>query len=104
MSDLRQYIKQREARDPEFKATREASQAEFDVALQIARLRNKRQVTQQQLADLIGTKQSAISRIESGDCNMTVDMLEKVAAALNSRLHITLVPEDDDAAFTKVHA
>ena len=96
MSDLRRYISEREARDPEFRKLRAESQAEFEIALQVAILRKQRAITQQQLASLIGTRQSAVSRLERGNANTTIAMLEKVAAALGSRLQITLVPEERD--------
>lgn len=43
-------------------------------------------ITQQELADKIGTKKSAISRIESGQQNMTIDMLIKILNALGKQL------------------
>lgn len=48
--------------------------------------RKHRGFTQQQLADHIGTSQSAIHRIESGNQNLSVDMINRIAAALNSEL------------------
>jgi len=33
-------------------------------------------------AELIGTRQSNISRLESGNCNPTLDFLQKIASAM----------------------
>ena len=42
-----------------------------------------------QLAKKIGTKQSNIARMEAGQQNFSVDILEKIAGALGSSLSIT---------------
>ncbi len=48
--------------------------------------RQHRGLTQTQLADQLGTSQSAIHRIESGNQNLSVEMVNRIAAALNSPL------------------
>ena len=60
------------------------------IATQIVVLRQQRGLTQAQLAELIGTKQSAIARLEN--CNYSawnVQTLKKIAQALGVRLHIS---------------
>ncbi|MBT4056345.1 helix-turn-helix transcriptional regulator, partial [Candidatus Peregrinibacteria bacterium] len=47
-------------------------------------------LTQSELAQKIGTKQSAISRLESGNYNPSFTFLEKVAKALNLNLIVSL--------------
>ncbi len=47
-------------------------------------------MTQQALARKIGTRQSNISRLELGNYNFTVEMLQKIARALNLELLIDL--------------
>ena len=53
--------------------------------------RRHRGLTQQQLADRLGTSQSAIARIEQGNQNLTLELLGRLSAALDSEL-ITLGP------------
>jgi len=48
--------------------------------------RKHRGLTQQQLADLLGTSQSAVHRIESGGQNLSLDMINRIASALESPL------------------
>lgn len=48
-----------------------------------ARLKNK--MTQAQLAEKIGTKQSAVARLEGGNFNPTILFLEKISQALNTK-------------------
>ena len=47
-------------------------------------------LTQTDLARKIGTKQSAIARLESGNYNPSLIFMRKVANALNSELTVTL--------------
>lgn len=55
---------------------------------QLIEARLKKGLTQKELAKKTGTKQSAIARLESGNINPSIDFLEKVTQALNSRLII----------------
>jgi predicted transcriptional regulator len=46
-------------------------------------------LTQKELADRIGTKQSAIARLEDADYDgHSLSMLQKIAGALNQRVEI----------------
>lgn len=48
-------------------------------------------MTQNDLAKLTGTKQSNISRFESGNYNPSLEFLEKVASALGKKIKIDLI-------------
>jgi predicted transcriptional regulator len=51
-------------------------------------------LTQQELADLVGTKQPVIARLEDADYDgHSLSMLQRIATALHKRLEIQLVPE-----------
>ena len=60
----------------------------FDIAIQIAETRKKRRITQVQLAKKVGMPQSQIARIESGNHNITIETLSKIAGALDVRVNI----------------
>ena len=47
-------------------------------------------LSQKQMAEKMGTKQSALSRLESGNSNPSLAYLKKVANALGADLHISL--------------
>ena len=49
----------------------------------IGELRERAGLTQSELAEAIATTQSAVARIESGEQNLSTEMLEKISAALN---------------------
>src|SRR5437762_246112 len=69
----RDYVAEREARDPAFKAAREALRPQREWQRALIRARIKAGLTQHQLAERLGTKQSAIARWESGRVCPTVD-------------------------------
>ena len=53
--------------------------------------RLEKNLTQQQLADLVGTQQSNISRLESGNYNPSLEFLDKLAKALDKKIELHLV-------------
>ncbi len=59
---------------------------EYELLDKIIALRFKQKITQKQLADKLDTKQSAISRLEKGMINPTVDFLNKLASAFGKKL------------------
>ncbi len=63
------------------------------ISTQIISRRNEMGITQKELSGLTGIKQSNISKIENADYNITIEVLEKIANALNCKVQITF--EDD---------
>lgn len=53
-----------------------------------ARIKNK--MTQADVAERIGTKQSAIARLEGGNVNPSLDFLERIAEVLGCKLTVHL--------------
>jgi ribosome-binding protein aMBF1 (putative translation factor) len=53
-------------------------------------VRLKKGISQADLAKKMGTKQSAIARLESGRANPTMEFLEKLTTALGSKLDIQI--------------
>jgi DNA-binding XRE family transcriptional regulator len=68
-------------------------EAVYTMKAQIIDIRNQMGISQKDLAELIGTKQSAISRLESGNYNPSIEFLDKVAHALGGHLQISIVRE-----------
>ena len=62
---------------------------EFAVITMIIKERIKKGLSQKELARKIGTKQSAISRLESGTYNPSLSFLQKVSEALGAKLKIS---------------
>ncbi len=74
-------------KNPDFVAATEA----LEPGYQIARLRILRGLTQTQLAELVGTRQPSIARLENGSSVPSISFLQKVAAALDARIEVKLV-------------
>lgn len=89
MSDLQKHINQR-LKDEAFKNTWEENKLEMEVAKQLISLRKSLGVTQSELAKRLNTKQSAISRIEKGEQNISIALLEKIAVALGGEVNISI--------------
>lgn len=72
--------------------------AEFawDLVLQLTSLRDKRELSQARLAELIGTKQQAISRLEDPSyASHTLRTLRQVAEALRAFIDVIVIPEEN---------
>jgi ribosome-binding protein aMBF1 (putative translation factor) len=91
-ADLDDSLK-RKLQNPEFRAAYDAEDKRIELVLQIIKLRQRRGMTQSDLAKAIGTRQANVSRLERFDANLTLGTLEKVAQALGANLEIDLVPE-----------
>ena len=76
-------------KDPEFKAAAE----KLEPGYQFARLRILRGLTQTQLAEMVGTRQPSIARLENGSSLPSISFLQKVAAALDAKIEVKLVLE-----------
>jgi len=72
----------------------------LNIAELICAIRKQAGLSQKQLADLVGTTQSVISRLEDADYNgHSLAMLRKIGAALKQRVEVHFVPEDADHVY-----
>ena len=60
----------------------ERNHARQEIAAQLRQVRKEQGMTQERLAEKVGTRKSNISRLESGRYNPSLDFLEKVAGGL----------------------
>lgn len=77
--------------DPECKAEYDKLEAEYELISELIGKRLEKDLTQKQLAEKIGTKQSAIARLESGEGNPSFKFLKRVAEGLDSKLKISFI-------------
>jgi ribosome-binding protein aMBF1 (putative translation factor) len=79
--------------DPELQEMVQEVSLNARVAQMIYVARTQAGLTQQQLADLIGTQQSVIARLEDADYEgHSLSILQRIAQALNQRVDIQLTP------------
>ena len=89
MSELRERLKE-EFTDREYRVAYAEDFLNTSIATQIKVLRDKREMTQAQLGQLVGTPQEGISRIENVNYSgWNVTTLQKVAYALDVRLKVS---------------
>lgn len=88
MSDLQKYIKKRKASDREFANNFDAGYEEFKIGVMLKMAREEAGLTQEQLAEKLNTKKSAISRIENHASDIKLSTLENFAQALGKKLNI----------------
>ena len=75
-------------KNPKIKAEFDKLQPEFAMIQAMIDIRRKKDLSQKELAKKLGTTQSAISRLEKGNISPTVNFLQKLAEALDSKLDI----------------
>lgn len=86
---LEQYLEELR-NDPEYVAEERELRPLLELADDILNLRLENQWSQSELARRAGTKQSNISRIESGLANPTLKFIQKLAKALGAEVEIRL--------------
>ena len=75
-------------KNPEVRREYEKLRPRYELISQLISARMRKGFTQAQLAKRMGTKQSAIARVEGGDSNPSIAFLEKLTQALGSKLII----------------
>jgi transcriptional regulator with XRE-family HTH domain len=64
------------------------------ISLLVEGSRRNASLTQRELAERVGTSQSAIARLEQGQANPTIETLMRCAAATGHALRLEFVPVD----------
>ncbi|EKD76733.1 MAG: transcriptional regulator, XRE family [uncultured bacterium] len=76
--------------DPAVKKAYDKLGPDFELTTLLIEKRLQKGLTQSALAKKIGTKQSAIARLESGKYNPSLTFLRKVARALDAQLSVSM--------------
>jgi transcriptional regulator with XRE-family HTH domain len=75
---------------PRFPGLREAAERRREVVRRLVGVRQELGLSQTAVAARMGTSQSVVARLESGDLDMRLSTLERYAAAVGSELVIEL--------------
>jgi ribosome-binding protein aMBF1 (putative translation factor) len=93
-SDATEILDRLTGDDPELREMIAEEAVHAQVARMIYEARTAAGLTQKQLADLIGTQQSTIARLEDGDYQgHSLGMLRRIAEALHQKLEVRFVPD-----------
>lgn len=84
-------FKMEQLKDLELKKEYDALEVEYDIISQIIKTRLEQNLTQSDLAKKVGTAQSNISRLESGNYNPSIEFLEKIATSLGKKLKVSFI-------------
>jgi len=85
----RDYVADREARDPEFQGARHQTRPQFEFRRALVEARIASGLTQREMAESLGVKQPALARWEAGETMPTLDTLFRVAKTLQLEFQIT---------------
>ena len=103
-TDFDRYL-ERKLEDPAFRARFEAADHAWDIALQLAAPRQARGLTQKQAAELLGTKQKAIARLEDPSYSgHNLSMVRRYVEALGASLDVVVVPAENSTNYTAQRA
>ena len=87
MSDFKKHL-ERQLEKPEFAVEWERQRPEREYIKTIIAARMEQNLTQKELAERAGIRQSNISRIENGNCSPTIATLQQIADGVGKTLHI----------------
>ena len=90
MNDLDRYIRRRKETDSEFAKGFDEGYREFKIGVILRQAREEAGLTQEELADRVGTRKTAISRMENHAEDIKLSTIQKVAKALGKNLEISL--------------
>lgn len=79
-------------KNPEFKKEWDALEPEYQIIKAMLDARNKKAMTQKQLADITGIPQADISRLENGNANPSLRTLQRLADGMGMKLKLEFVP------------
>lgn len=91
MSDLKKYIEKRKKIDPEFAEGYDEGYQQFKIGVLLQISREQAGMTQEEVARKLGTKKSAISRIENHAEDIRLSTLHKYAKALGKKVNVEIV-------------
>lgn len=88
--DFQSYLKQ-QLKNPKVRKHYDEAGKQLEIAYQILQLRKETGMSQNDLARKLGTTQSNIARIETGQQNFTTATLQKIAQVFDREVRIEFV-------------
>jgi ribosome-binding protein aMBF1 (putative translation factor) len=90
VSDLKKYIADRKKKDKDFANGFDEGYEQFKIGIVLRQARESAGLTQEDLANRLKTKKTAISRIENHAEDIKLSTLNRVAKALGKRLQVRI--------------
>lgn len=90
-NDFNHFLKER-LDDKEFREAYEEMNPEYDVIKAVLNARRTVDMTQSELAKASGIAQADISKLENGNGNPTIKLLQRLANSMDMHLKVEFVP------------
>ena len=91
MDDLEKYIAKRKGKSKKFSKNFEKGYESFKIGVILRQAREEVGITQEELAEKLSTKKSAISRIENHAEDIRLSTLKSYLEALGKKLQINIM-------------
>ncbi len=90
MDDFEKYLNE-QMENPEFRKEWDSHELEHQLIMMLMKEREAQHLTQTELAERTGIRQSNISRIEKGQASPTLNTLSRIARGLGKELQVRFV-------------
>lgn len=87
-----------EMQNPEFKKEWDALEPEFNIIQAMIDARKNSHLTQKELAKRTGINQADISKLETGNANPTLALLQRLADGMDMQLKLEFIPKQQIAS------
>lgn len=91
MSGITDLIDEKRKESPVFNQLYQEEERKLKAGFALKRLREEKGLSQRELAEIVGKPQSTIVRIENGNMNATIKLLDEIAEKLDKKLEIHFV-------------
>ncbi len=90
MDDLDKYIEQRKEKSPVYFSKFDDRYDAFKISAFLKKMRDESGITQQELAERLGTKKSTISRMENHAEDVRLSTIIRIATACGRKVRISI--------------
>lgn len=92
MAKFRDYL-QEQLKDEEFKKKYDRLEPEFNIVQAVIDARKQSHFTQKKPSEKTGIAQSDIGKLENGNSNPTISMLQRLADGMNMQIRLEFIPK-----------
>ena len=93
MRDDFDRLLEEELKNPEFQKEWNALEPEFNIIQAMVTARKNSHLTQKELAQKTGINQADISKLENGNANPTLSLLQRLAEGMDMQLKLEFIPK-----------
>ncbi|KXL53681.1 antitoxin HigA [Anaerotignum neopropionicum] len=95
MHDDFDRLLEQELKDPEFQKEWNVLEPEFNIIQAMIDARKNSHLTQKELAQKTGINQADISKLENGNANPTLSLLQRLAEGMDMQLKLEFIPKQE---------